>query len=72
MKKFLKIDDIFYLGLILIIIIVTYLIGIENDWHISTQGSLPFWFAKNIAATISQMEHNLGGYVGYNKILFFL
>ena len=70
-KKFLKFNDTIFILLVFIIIGLAFSLTIKNDWHISTHGSMHVWFAKNIAATISSMEHDLGGYVGFNKILHF-
>ena len=71
-EKFLKFNNSFFLLLVLIIISFAYILAIKNGSLISTQGSHVGWFSSTLAATISRMEYNLNGYVGFNKILYFL
>ena len=71
-EKFLKFNNSLFFLLVLIIICAAYILTIKTGSHISTLGSHVFWFSQTLAATISQMEYNLNGYVGFNKILYFL
>ena len=71
-EKFLKFNNSLFFLLVFIIIGVAYILAIKNGSHISTLGSHAFWFAQILTTTISQMEYNLNGYVGFNKIFYFL
>ena len=72
LEKFLKFNNSFFLILVLIIVSVAYILAIKNGEQISTLGSHTTWFSETLAATISQIEYNLNGYVGFNKIYYFL
>ncbi len=67
-----KLENFILILFIIIILIFSYSFAVKNGWHLSTNESLQFWFSKSIAATISRIDHNLYGYVGFNKIYNFL
>ena len=67
-RNILKFNNLITFLLAFIILISSYNIAIQKDWHLSTHNSLHGWFSMNVGATISSMKYDLNGYLGYIKI----
>ena len=67
-RNILKFNNLITFLLAFIILISSYNLAIQKDWHLSTHNSLNGWFAMNVGAAISSMKYDLNGYLGYIKI----
>ena len=67
-RNILKYNNIIYYVFVFILVISSYNIAIQKDWHLSTHGSNHNLFSMIIGGAISSMKYDLNGYTGYTKI----